>query len=428
MRTSSHSISSPLSVALAAALVGCSSVGGTNPSPLGEGTTTQSTAAQVLRSSALRLARPASYSESVLYSFHGAPDGAVPYADLIDEAGALYGTTEDGGVSGYGTVFKLTRSGSGYTESVLYNFQAGNDGAFPTASLIEKAGALYGTTGLGGASGAGTVFKLTPSGSGYTESVVYSFQGGSDGAYPSAGVIDEGGALYGTTPGGGGAGDGTVFKLTPSGSGYTESVLYSFQGGSDGASPYAGVTSKAGALYGTTFYGGLGNGTVFKLKRSKRAYTESVLYSFRAGSDGANPYFAGVIDEAGALYGTTYRGGADNSGTVFELTPSGSSYTESVLYSFGSGTDGSAPVGGVVADKSGNLYGTTHLGGQTGNGAVFKLTRSASGYAESILYSFLGAPDGGVPYAGLIDKAGALYGTTHAGGQTGNGTVFKLTP
>ena len=388
-------------------------------------------------------------TESVLYSFSTGTDGASPNAGLITDAnGNMYGTTSYGGSGrGAGTVFKLSTSGS---ETVLYRFGTNStrDGANPQAGLIMDAnGNLYGTTLYGGSNGRGTVFKLTPNGSGYSETVLYSFGAtnpiGSttDGANPQAGLImDANGNLYGTTLYGGSNGKGTVFKLTPSGS---ETVLYSFGAtnpiGSttDGANPYASlIMDTYGNLYGTTLYGGnSNNGTVFKLTPNDSGYSETVLYSFGAtnpiGSttDGTYPYSSLIMDASGNLYGTTFDGGNNNKGTVFKLTPSGS---ETVLYSFGatnpigSTTDGTNPYSSLIMDANGNLYGTTSGGGSKGNGTVFKLTPSGS---ETVLYNFgtSSATDGANPRAGLImDANGNLYGTTYVGGTNNSGTIFKI--
>ena len=376
---------------------------------------------------------------SVLYSFAGYPDGANPEAGLVmDTAGNLYGTTNSGGSFLFGpfpflgpfpydggTVFKVDPSGS---ETVLHSFAPnGGDGAIPYAGLVmDTAGNLYGTTESGGSSGNGTVFKVDPSGS---ETVLYSFtDSGGDGALPFGGVvIDKAGNLYGTTEIGGSSGDGTVFKVDPSGG---ETVLYSFansggaNSGGDGANPVAGlVMDTAGNLYGTTEFGGSSDsGTVFKVDPSG---SETVLYSFtNSGGDGAYPFAGLLMDTAGNLYGTTTQGGSSNNGTVFKVDSSGS---ETVLYSFtNSGGDGQSPEAGLIMDAAGNLYGTAHGGGSFGNGIVFKVDPSGS---ETVLHGFTGSGgDGADPEAGLImDKAGNLYGTTAFGGSSDNGTVFKLT-
>jgi uncharacterized repeat protein (TIGR03803 family) len=373
--------------------------------------------------------------------------GGLLYGGLIaDASGALYGTTAFGGTTGCagsvgcGTVFKLTRTEAGYTESVLYSFLGGSDGAIPHAGLIaDTTGALYGTT-LQGGSGNGTVFKLTPAGSGYTESVLYRFQGGNDGHTPVAGLIaDKTGALYGTTLFGGSTCDcGTVFKVTPAGSGYTETVLYRFQGGSDGNQPAAGLISdETGALYGTTRFGGGRGGTVFKMTPVGSGYSESVLYRFQGGSDGEGPVAGLIADDSGALYGTTEIGGGSSAcrvacGTVFKLTPAASGYAEHILYRFQGGNDGGRPSAPLIADRLGALYGTTATGGRGPCGyqcgTVFKLTPVRSGYVENVLYRFGShRNDGADPLAGLIARKGALYGTTlFGGGANSQGTVFSL--
>ncbi len=335
--------------------------------------------------------------ETVLYRFQGRPDGVAPSAGLIaDKQGALYGTTTGGGTVNNGTVFKLTPPAKGqtvWTETVLYGFKGGSDGGFSEAGLIaDNSGTLYGTTNLGGISNdAGTVFKLTPPAKGqttWTETLLHRFcslPNCSDGVSPLATLIaDKQGALYGTTQQGGGGigcfggGCGTVFKLTPPAKGqtaWTETVLYGFKGGSDGTDPAAGlIADKQGALYGTTRFGGTGNGgTVFKLTppaKGQTVWTETVLYRFCSlpnCSDGASPFAGLIADKQGALYGTTTGGGTG--GTVFKLTPPAkgqTAWTETVLYRFCSlpnCSDGASPFAGLIADNSGTLYGTTNLGG-----------------------------------------------------------------
>jgi uncharacterized repeat protein (TIGR03803 family) len=395
-------------------------------------------------------------------------DGSQPYASLIsDSTGAVYGTTVVGGTAYCGTVFKLSPPntvGGPWAEKVLYSFMCLSDGRYPEASLIfGKDGALYGTTSEGGSSDYGTVFKLAPpstTGGPWNKTILYSFSGGDDGANPGAGLIfDTSGVLYGTTVGGGAHGAGTVYKLTPdstSPTGWTETVLYSFcsqTNCSDGGNPYAGlIFGTGGALYGTASGDGSANdGTVFKLTPPATvggAWNESVLHSF-SGSDGAHPYDGLISDSTGALYGTTVNGGntscESGCGTVFKLTPPstvGGTWNESVLYSFAGGSggsDGGHPLAGLILDALGALYGTTPSGGTSticsgvyiGCGTVFKLTPSSTAggaWTESVLYSFTGGSDGGMPYAGLIsDASGALYGTAYAGGSTGDGTVFEIT-
>jgi uncharacterized repeat protein (TIGR03803 family) len=383
--------------------------------------------------------------EQVIWNFQGPPsDGAGSSASLItDSSGALYGTTIFGGdgPNANGTVYKLTPAQSGYSETVLYNFQGSpKDGDWPGAALIaDNSGALYGTTGYGGSTSCspscGTVFKLSPAGSGYTESILYYFQSGTGGANPAGSLLaDSKGALYGTTAGEGAHGYGTAFKLTPTKSGYTETVLHQFEG-TTSRSPTSGlVADQGGTLFGET-YGGTQqntNGMVYSLSPTKSGYRYTELYRFRNTNvhDGYEPIGGLLLDATGTLFGTTLFGGTKgcNCGTVFKLTPTGSGYKETTLHIFlGShANDGSFPHSGVIADTTGALYGTT-TGNGPAYGTVFKLTPSGSGYTESILYGF-GGSSGVYPYAGLLlDSAGSLYGSTSRGGGAMNGTVFKVT-
>jgi uncharacterized repeat protein (TIGR03803 family) len=348
---------------------------------------------------------------SVLHSFASGSDGAYPEAGLLrDRAGNLYGTTANGGTSNDGTVFRLGADGK---EKVLYSFGgSADDGADPLSSLIEdKAGSLYGTTKYGGTGNAGTVFRLGRNGS---ETVIYSFTGGSDGANPSAGLTRHAGKLYGTAQSGGASGRGVVFSLASDG---TETVLYSFTGGDDGGTPFAGlIVDRADNLYGTTYEGGTyGQGTVFEISASG---AESVLHAFTGGSDGGRPGAAVTADRDGNLYGTTLLGGADDSGTVFKLAPDG---TETVLHSF-TGSDGANPYCDLVLGAKGNLYGTTSISGIDAGGTVFKLAPDGT---LSTLHTFTGA-GGANPEAGLIEANGRLYGTTPISGAYGYGIVFGL--
>jgi len=347
-----------------------------------------------------------------LHSFAGgSSDGADPYHTLIQGSdGDFYGTTLAGGTSNVGTIFKITPSG---TESVFYSFAT-----IPYSGLVQgNDGNLYGTTASGGTSGRGTVFKITPSG---TETVLFSFPAGSSDPYTGL-IQGSDGNFYGTTGAGGTTDDGTVFKITPSG---TETVLHAFaKSGSDGETPYAGlIQGSDGNFYGTTYFGGAGGfGTVFKVTPSG---TETVLYSFAGGNDGEHPY-AGVIQGSdGNFYGTTYQGGSSGFGTVFKVTPSG---TETVLYTFAGGSsDGAYPEAGLIQGSDGNFYGDTLQGGAGGLGTVFELTPSGT---ETLLHAFAGgSSDGANPSANLVQGSdGNLYGSTGAGGASGNGTFFKVT-
>ncbi len=317
-------------------------------------------------------ARAANKSK-LLYAFKGHTDGGDPSGSMIfDQAGNLYGTTQGGGSSGSGTVFELSPNQDGsWTESVLYSFTGGNDGDRPFASLIfDSVGNLYSTTYAGGNDRAGTVFELSQNQDGsWTESVLLSFNF-TNGSGPTTGLIfDSTGNLYGSTTEGGEYGDGTIFQLTqnPDGS-WTETLLHSFTGGSDGNYPDHGglVFDTAGNLYGTTYEGGnYGGGTVFELSQNQDgSWTEKVLHQFTGGNNkGAKPESTLIFDKSGDLYGTTLSGGAHGDGNVFELIPNGDGgWTEKVLHEF-TGEDGAGPYEGVTFDQAGNLYGTAEKGG-----------------------------------------------------------------
>ena len=365
------------------------------------------------------LVRGDSGVEAVLHSFEaGAIDGAYPYSSLVLASdGNFYGTTYSGGTHNAGTAFKLSPGGS---FSTLYNFGANvSDGDSPRAGLVQGSdGNFYGTTQSGGAHAGGTVFQLKADGSITT---LYAFGAGSgDGLNPNAALIQgTDGNFYGTTQGGGSHGGGTVYKITTGG---TLTTLYTFGNNStDGIIPSVGlIQGSDGNLYGTTYFGGAhGFGTVFKVTPGG---TETVLYSFAGGNDGEHPY-AGVIQGSdGNFYGTTYQGGASGYGTVFKLTPSG---IETVLYTFAGGSsDGAYPEAGVIQGSDGNFYGSTLQGGASGLGLVFKLTPSGT---ETILHAFAGASDGANPTANLVlGSDGNLYGSTSAGGSSGDGTLFKV--
>jgi uncharacterized repeat protein (TIGR03803 family) len=352
-----------------------------------------------------------------LYSFSGDPDGSVPFAGVInDKSGTLYGTTETGGSSNLGTVYKFSSG----TETVLHSF-SGSDGEDPFAEVVmDKSGTLYGTTVAGGASGYGTVFALDSSG---TITTLYSFTGGADGSQPFSGlVLDSKGNLYGTTEVGGSSGYGTVFKLNIKTK--KETVLHSFTGDPDGSYPLYGnlLMDKNGNLYGTAFEGGTSNyGIVWEVSSKGK---ETVLYSFAGGTDGEYAFEQSLTtDGKGNLYGTTEDGGTYTIGVVFKVNIK--SKKEKVLYSFGSVSgDGEYPSSGLVRDKKGNLYGTTQSGGASGLGTVFVV----KGTKETILHSFSGS-DGSNPFTSpLLDEKGTLYGTTYAGGAHSDGTIYSLKP
>jgi uncharacterized repeat protein (TIGR03803 family) len=350
----------------------------------------------------------ASGSLTSLYSFTGGftgrNDGNHPFALVQGSDGNFYGTTLAGGsTNNAGTVFKISASGSLAT---LYTFNGGNDGGLPNALVQGSDGNFYGTTGSGGTNRVGIVFKISPSGS---LIFLYTFTGGNDGSDPSALVQGGDGNFYGTTSGGGTNGQGTVFKISTSGS---LTSLYSFTGGNDGSGPSALVQGSDGNFYGTTGGGGTGTingGTVFKISASGSLTS---LNSFNGGS-------ALVQGSDGNFYGMASGGGAAGYGTIFKINSSGSLTS---LYSFG-GNDGETPMAGLVQGGDGNFYGTTSGGGPTDNGTVFKISASGS---LTTLYSFTGGYDGRAPTSRLVQGSdGNFYGTT-SDVTNGYGTVFKI--
>jgi uncharacterized repeat protein (TIGR03803 family) len=369
--------------------------------------------------------------------------GANPAGALIaDGAGGLYGTTFKGGATGNGVVFELAPAAAktAWTETVLFSFNGAN-GDQPFARLLaDGAGDLYGTTSKGGSDNDGVVFELASPTAGKTawaETVLLSFNG-ANGSLPSTGLTADGeGDLFGTTLGGGANGLGVVFELIPplvGGRAWTQRILVSFTG-ANGLFPAGDlITDRAGNLYGTTEGGGANNnGLVFELSpplAGGSAWTETVLFSFDK-DDGEFPVGGLITDRAGNLYGVTQGGGANSDGVVFELSPAGpgkTAWTETVLHSFNAINAGN-PSGALTADGAGNLYGTTRLGGVNDGGVVFELTPPKSGKAawtETVVQSFSG-PNGHGPQAGVIaDGAGNLYGTTWTGGSDNDGVAFEL--
>jgi len=397
--------------------------------------------------------------ETVLYSFAGGPvDGSLPDLGVVaDKAGRLYGSTQYGGTTGNGVVFRLsppTTKGGQWIESVLYSFQGGTDGSTPYSTPVPDAsGNLYGTTLWGGANGLGIVYELSPpavSGGAWTETILHVFVGGVDGSHPSGNLIVDGkGNLYGTSQHGGnesgncGLGCGTVFEMTPpatKGGAWTESIVYAFAGyvssatQGDGAFPQAAlVMDQGGNLYGTTVRGGSnpacwgGCGTVFRLHPASGSWTESVLHRFTGGSDGAQP-LSNLIFSKGSLYGTTYLGGTAGGGTVFELTPANGPWILTPLYEFGVVASAGYTAGpGVSVDAQGNLYGIT-LGDLHHPSTIFELTPTSGGaWTETTLYTFSGTVGGAGPNGALLVRGNTLIGTTIAGGSSQDGTVYELT-
>jgi uncharacterized repeat protein (TIGR03803 family) len=361
-------------------------------------------------------------SYSVLYNFTGGPDGAWPSSGPLvqDMAGNLYGTTS----YGCGVVYKLSSDG---TESALHNLNCHSDGAAPLNSVIISGNTLYGTAEYGGGAGNGALFAVDiPTG---VETVLYNFQAGAAGKFPSSGLVqDNAGNLYGCALRGGREDHGVIYKFSLSTNTYTE--LYKFTGGVDGDGPLGNLTLDATGtvLYGTTWLGGAsGFGVIFSLALQTGGY--SVLHSFTGGPDGAYPSGSLIVGKGGVLLGTTPGGGSVASnrglgyGVVFALFPT--TGKETVLYIFTGGADGGEPEG-VVLTKSGELVGTTVDGGASGLGTIFEVDPKAK--TETVLHSFDGT-DGEFPSSGLFqDSEGNFYGTTSVGGSRNFGVIFKLTP
>jgi uncharacterized repeat protein (TIGR03803 family) len=431
---------------------------------------------------ALGSAASAEWKEKVLYSFQGGSDGSVPAGGVVfDPAGNLYGVTNEGGSTchspGCGTIFQLSPGGGGaWAETILYGFN-GTDGSYPGGGvIIDAAGNLYGTTSYGGNGpckllgyvvGCGVVYELSPptqKGGQWTYAILYNFQGGNDGDFPNGDLVfDAKGNLYGATQFGGGKGTtcnilfggqcGTVFMLSPpkqKGGKWTEKVLHSFAGGTDGANPNGRLLLHGkGSIYGTTTTGGnqgcksdsgVGCGTAFKLAPPSRkggGWTETFLHVFGGIPDGGFPTAGMVFHNNGDLYGTSQTGGGGNfpSGTVFQLSHHlDGTWKERVLYSFQDGNDGGWPEAVPTFGASGSLYGTAAEGGTVGGGTVFRFQPTGKGWELSVLYTFTGPPDGSWPASSLIfDAAGSLYGTTQYSGtgtcgRYGCGTVFEVGP
>jgi len=382
---------------------------------------------------------------TVLHNFTNGNDGASPVTGVtVDRGGNLYGTTT---APNYGSIFKLTSQG---ILSILYTFlgNPGNDGADPEAGLaFGPDGSLYGTTYYGGGTlcrnyvfqivGCGTAYRLQPpaevcksTSCPWLETILNRFNIGVDGTIISSGslVFDQAGNIYGTTEEGGDRYWGPAYELTPSNGGWAESLVYSFTGHQDGAGPQGVIFDSAGNLYGTTEgYDDAPDdhyGVAFQLVPSGSGWSENVLYTFQNGADGRTPQAPPTLDQQGNLYGSTSSLGTDGAGTVFELSPSGQGWTFNVLYSIPGGIS-CGPQGALIIDSAGNLYGTTLCAGAHGLGSVFELTYPNWTYVS--LHDFDGS-DGQNPYGALaFGPNGELYGTTSAGGQNGYGVVFKIT-
>ena len=392
---------------------------------------------------------------TILHNFTGGSDGYYPTAGLTWKgSGNLFGG------AGPDAVFRFSRAGTGWVLNPIFEFN-GSDGGFPTGRLtVGPDGALFGASYFGGipdcadGAGCGLIFNLRPPGSfcrnpfcTWTETILYQFNPLNfphDGFFPNGGILfDPAGNLYGTTQLGG-DNQGIVYELSPSGGGWVETVLHDFSGGSDGGTPQAGmVMDQAGNLYGATYAGGdptclfndLACGVVFELSPTSNGWVETVLHTFQNGSDRADPLGGLIADGKENLYGTTSTGGANNGGTVFQLTPSNGGWTLNVLYSLtGNPRSQTGPKGLLAIDSSGNLYGVTNSEGPNSAGNLFKLTPNGGGdWTYTDLHDFaISSSNGAFPEDGpALDANGNLYGTTLQGGtgtcSYGCGVIYQLT-
>jgi len=387
-------------------------------------------------------------SYSVIHNFSGGGDGATPMAGLtFDRAGNLYGTANYGGnfggncgASGCGIVYRLSNHNSSWILAPLYSFRGGNDGMNPQRASVVFGpdGSLYSTTYGGGGScrlseqGCGTVFKLQPPANSCTsvscpwiETILHSFNG-DDGSGPLGALIfDRQDNVDGVTSTGSLRNGGTVYQLAQLSQ--MEDILSHPYG-----YPGSGVSmDHAGNLYGSTFLAADGPGAVFELTPSGSNWINTQLYAFTGGDDGGHPLAGVLLDAAGNLYGATTTEGSGQGGTVFELTPSNGGWSFSLVYSFPGPANGLmvvGPIGDLIMDAAGNLYGTTFSDGAFGFGAVFQLTHSDSGWTYTSLHDFTNGTDGGFPYSNLVfDANGNIYGTASTGGAFGAGVIFEVT-
>jgi len=411
-------------------------------------------------------ARESPAQTTTFYSFTGSGkgptatniDGAFPYARLVFSGKVMYGTTDDAGAGGNGTVFGVNNDGTGFTN--LHNFSdtyshgsTNDDGANPAVGLVLAGNVLYGTASYGGRFGSGTVFKLNADGSGFT--TLHSFARlatsfpltNSDGAYPIGGVILSGDTLYGLTDYGGEPGNGTIFAIHTDGTGFTNLHVFAAGSGnstsitnSDGAHPSGRLVLSGDTLYALADYGGAwGSGTLYSLKTNGTGFVILRHFDAKSGSpatnqDGANPD-SDLLLEGNSLYGMANAGGLFGSGAIFRINTDGNGFTN--LHSFSAVTgagltnaDGTNPNGGLILLHQ-VLYGTADSGGSGGSGTVFSLATDGTGFTT--LYSFTPAPgpdytnlDGAYPDRGLTLWGGSLYGTASEGGNNARGALFKV--
>jgi uncharacterized repeat protein (TIGR03803 family) len=402
----------------------------------------------------ISIASTAASTEKVLYQFTFPTNLAdrIPVGPLtLDAAGNLYGGAGSGDQFGNDSeIYQLAPQSDGtWQENVLYVFPQLEVNP-STAMVMDSAGNIYGASFSGGNnmvqcamgySGCGFIFEMVKTGNTWAApKPIYSFGTGRNGAFPNSLTLGPDGNLYGTADyGGKSSGNcdqgacGSVYKLVKQSDGsWKFQLIHLFSGGSDGGNPNGGgalAFDAAGNVYGSSPLGGLGSGLAFEFVNQTTFWQEKTISNHFNSTVGSDPAQGMVFDKSGNLYGTT-GGGTSGNGTVFELTPTTSGqWTKTVLYNFQGGSDGAEPVGQIVLDSAGNLYGSTYQGGASGNGTVWKLSPGSGGWTETILHSFAGTPSDGANPTGLImDGAGNLYGVTPNGGSSGYGTVFEVIP
>lgn len=385
------------------------------------------TGAAVLAVGVLLTAPASAKSFQVIHDFTNGTDGGVPpYTLILDKKGRLLGTANEGGANGAGIIFRMTHRKSGWSLAPIYNF-SGTEGQ-PGWGLTAFKGNFYANALYAEVMGGpcGSALQIKPSQS----VLMHTYVMKQDGCPTGNLVLDRSGNVYGVTQDGGANGWGSIFELSDSGGSWTQTILYSFQGSSDGGAPYSGlVFDKAGNLYGSATAGGLGGcgqgcGTIFELSPSKSGWSYNVIYSFQGGNDGGQPTAGLVFDNSGNLYGAAESFGANGGGTVFELSPSGGSWNFNLLASL-SGNGG--PVVSLTLDSTGTIYGTNFFDGADGYGSVFKLSQSGGTWTYKDLHDFTSRSDGGYPGGGVtVDSKGHLFGTAVLGGENNFGVVWEI--
>ncbi len=351
---------------------------------------------------------------TTLFNCEGTTNGRNPSGSLISDGTFLYGMTFYGGTNNLGTIFKIMPDGTGYVK--LFDFAGVTSGSNSFGSLISDGTFLYGMTYQGGTNNLGTIFKIMPDGTGYVK--LLDFAGATNGSYPTGSLISNGTFLYGMTQQGGTNGVGTIFKIMTDGTGYVK--LSDFAGATEGKVPSGSLISDGTFLYGMTKYGGTNNlGTIFKIMPDGTGYSN--LLDFAGATNGRQPHYGSLISDGTFLYGMTEAGGANDYGTIFKIMPNGTGYVK--LLDFDVNTNGRIPWGSLISNGT-FLYGMTTAGGTNGDGTIFKIMPDGTGYVK--LLDFEEATKGSDPEGDLISDGTFLYGMTRLGGTNSLGVVFKF--